>query len=113
MSIARLLLAINSLLVIAFPVAAQVVFDPPTNTGLLGIICTVRDGLFPFLLAFAVIAFLVSGGLYFTAGGDASKLSKAKKAFMAAIIGVVIAILSFGLPAIIFSLFGVNPADAC
>jgi hypothetical protein len=83
----------------------------PKNRSLLGILCNVRDGLFPILLAFGVIAFLVAAYLYFFSGGDASKISSSKKALTAAIIGVALAILSFGLPSIVAELFGVSAND--
>ena len=99
----------------ALPVSAQVQFCNPlgicSSGTLLEVICNVRNGLFPFLLAFAVIAFIAAGLLYFLGGGDEQKLSAAKKALWAGIIGTLLAFLSFGLPSIIAELFGVDASS--
>lgn len=100
--------------VLLAPGSALAQFTNPVNEdSLLGIICNVRDTLFPILMAFAVLAFLVAGYFYISANGDQGKLTQGKRALLAAVIGVIAAIFSFGLPTIIFELFGANVSDAC
>ncbi|MBI4134362.1 MAG: hypothetical protein HY475_02990, partial [Candidatus Terrybacteria bacterium] len=72
--------------------------NPIGEGGLLGVICNVRDGLFPILLSLGVIAFIVAGVLYLFAGGNERRLALAKTALIAAIIGIALAFLAFGLP---------------
>lgn len=89
-------------------------FENPLGSGagsLLAIICNVRDGIFPLLLGFAVIAFIAAGLLYFFGGQNEQRLGTAKKALIAAIIGTAVAILSFGLPAIVAELFNVPASE--
>lgn len=91
---------------------AQIMFTNPLGLGssaqsLLGILCSVRDGLFPLLLTFGVIAFLYAAFLYFTSAGNTEKIGRAKKALFVAALGIILAILSFGLPEIIAQLFNV------
>lgn len=85
--------------------------NPLVEGGLLGVICNVRDGLFPILLSLGVIAFIAAGVLYLFAGGNERRLALAKSALVAAVIGVALAFLSFGLPSIIANLFGVEPTE--
>ncbi|OHA50043.1 MAG: hypothetical protein A2991_01680 [Candidatus Terrybacteria bacterium RIFCSPLOWO2_01_FULL_58_14] len=85
--------------------------NPIGEGGLLGVICNVRDGLFPILLSLGVIAFIVAGVLYLFAGGNERRLALAKTALIAAIIGIALAFLAFGLPSIIANLFGVEPTE--
>jgi len=87
--------------------------NPINNEGLLGIVCAVRDGLFPMLLVFGVIAFIAAGLLYFMASGDSGKLATAKKALLAAIIGTVLAILSRGAVFIVGQVMGFDPGALC
>ncbi len=97
----------------ASPALAQVFKNPIAKDDLLGVVCAIRNGLFPLLMAFAVIAFIVSAYFYITSNGDAAKVTRAKQALLGGIIGVVIALMAFGLPTIIFELFGANVAMAC
>lgn len=83
----------------------------PNAGSLLGIICNVRDGVFPMLLTLGIIAFIVAGLLYFTSGGSEERVKKAKKAFVVAVIGTALAFLSFGLPPIIAELFNVPASE--
>lgn len=83
----------------------------PDEGSLLGIICNVRDGVFPILLTMGIIAFILSGLLYFTSGGSEERVKKAKKALVVAIIGTVLAFLAFGLPPIIAELFNVSASQ--
>ena len=107
----------------AFPLLVLMSFARPawavtfenllTRDSLLGVVCAVRDGLFPLLMTFAVIAFVAAGMFYLIAQGDPTKLTRAKKALIAAIIGAVLAILSLGAAFIIAEIFGVSAAQVC
>lgn len=101
--------------VFLFPRAASAVefLNLLRKDTLLGIICAVRDGLFPLLMTFAVIAFVAAGMFYLIAQGDPAKVTRAKKALIAAIIGAVLAILSLGAAFIIAEIFGVSPEQVC
>lgn len=108
----RFLLIISGFASFASPVFAAVVFQNPLQgNSLLAIICTVADKLFGILGVLGVIAFLVAAFFYLTAGGNAQKAETGKKVFIAAVTGIALAILAFGLPSIIASLFGV-PASS-
>lgn len=93
--------------------AKNVLFQNPlmSNISLLAIICTVADRLFSLLLVIGVIAFLGAAFLYLTAGGNQQKTGTARKMLTAAIIGVVFAILAYGVPSMIASLFNI-PASS-
>jgi len=91
-------------------------FIPPTKEeSLLGIICAVRDGLFPIFMSLAVIGFLVVAYLYLTAGGNEQKIETAKRTFKWVIGGTVFAILSLGAPHIIAEIFNtsLNSVGSC
>lgn len=53
--------------------------------------------------AIAVIAFIVAGILFLTAGGDADKIAAARSAFIWGIAGVVVGIIAFSIIAIVSS----------
>jgi hypothetical protein len=54
--------------------------------------------------AVAVIAFLISGVLFLTAGGDPEKVQMARSAFIWGIAGVVVGIIAFSIVAIVGSI---------
>lgn len=66
-------------------------------------------------MAFAVIGFIYVGYLYISANGSEEKIERAKRSFRWIVIGVVIALMAFGLPTIIFDLFGatLDPNGVC
>ncbi len=67
--------------------AAGVIDDAPTLAEAFLRVLTFLLEIFGFLV---IIAFVVAGILYFTAGGNTARLELAKKAFTWAIIGVVV-----------------------
>jgi len=87
--------------------------NPISPDSLLGVICAVRDGIFPIFMTFGVIAFVVAGALYLMAAGDQTKVAKAKKALMFGVIGVSAAIISLGAAFIIAEIFGVAASEVC
>lgn len=54
--------------------------------------------------AVAVIAVLYSGYLFLTAGGDAEKVTKARKQLLYAVIAMAIGVMAFGFPALVESI---------
>lgn len=63
------------------------------------------------LIIIAVIAlfFLIYGGLrWVTSGGDKGKVDEARKTVIAAIVGLVIAFLSFFILSVVLSFFGLS-----
>lgn len=64
-----------------------------------------------FLIVIAIIAlfFLIYGGLrWVTSGGDKAKVDEARKTVIAAIIGLVIAFLSFFILSVVLGFFGLS-----
>ena len=57
--------------------------------------------------AFAIIMFLVTGFLFLIARGDPSKTAEARKAFLWGVIGVIVALMSFGMASEIGRILGV------
>jgi hypothetical protein len=53
----------------------------------------------------ALLAFIVAGILFLTAGGDPEKIKLARTAFIWGIVGIVVAILAFSIVGIISNLF--------
>lgn len=54
----------------------------------------------------AVIAFVVAGVMFLTAYGEAEKVKKARSAFLWGVVGVVVAILAFGIIKLVESAIG-------
>ncbi|MFA4820187.1 MAG: hypothetical protein WC613_04490 [Candidatus Aenigmatarchaeota archaeon] len=61
----------------------------------------------------AVIAFVVAGILFLTAGGAAEKIQAARSAFLWGIAGVVVGIVAFSIIAIVGSGLGVGVGGTC
>lgn len=57
--------------------------------------------------AFAVIMFLTTGFLFLMGRGDPNKTAEARKAFLWGVIGVIVALLSFGMATEIGRILGV------
>ena len=62
-----------------------------------GTITSVLEGVIGVLGIVAVIFIVVGGVNYMTSAGDASKVEKAKKTILYAVIGLVIAVLAFAI----------------
>lgn len=58
----------------------------------------------PIFLGLVIIMFIYAGYLYLTAQGDSSKVATANKAVIFAIIGIVLALVSFSVVGIIRSI---------
>lgn len=80
------------------PVLAFAAYQEPTGTGLPGgtvadIINTSMQWLLAIIGVIAIIAFLIAGVLYLTSAGNDDMTKKAKSAMVAAITGVIVALI--------------------
>lgn len=86
-------------------------FVPPTNTGLPAgdleaIITQIIQWFFYVIGIVALLAFLYTGFLFFTSGGDTEKTTKAKNMALYAILGVVVALVGLVIMNYIISVLG-------
>jgi hypothetical protein len=98
---------------VAFCQAPNVQAPPPspnitTVSGLFTILKEIIRWIYTLFFVIAIAFILVAAFTYVTAGGDTEKVGKAKNYLIYAIIGIVVALLSFGLSTIISS-FLQNP----
>lgn len=61
------------------------------------VVKSILDTVFIWLGIIAVIVIIIGGVLYMTAQGDPAKITTAKKAILYAVIGLVVALLSFAI----------------
>ena len=73
-------------------------------TDVLNVLQTAANWFLAIVLVLAVIIFIYVGFTFMTAEGDAEKIEKAKKMLFWAIIGVIVAFLSYGLRELIRNL---------
>jgi len=73
---------------------------------LINSINAVVDWIFLFLLVISVALIAIAGFLWMTSGGDAAKTKTAGQMIVAALIGIVIALLARVLPAVVLSILG-------
>ena len=93
-------------------VLAQNFENPLTGEdSLFGVICSVRDGLVPFLLVLGSMAFVAAAVFYFTSGGDERRITQARRALYVGVIGIILTLLSYGFPTIIAELFDVASGE--
>lgn len=79
--------------------------SPVTSiTDVLEVLQTAANWFLAIVLVLAIIIFIYVGFMFMTASGDAEKIEKAKKMLFWAIIGVIIAFLSYGLRELIRNL---------
>lgn len=85
---------------------------PPPNPGIYSLedlhntLCGIAKWISGFFFVFAVLAALIAAYQYVTSGGDAEKVKKASKSLTYTAIAVGIAIVSFAVPNVIYSVFG-------
>lgn len=61
------------------------------------VVKSILDTVFLWLGIIAVIVIIIGGVLYMTAQGDPAKITTAKKAILYAVIGLIVALLSFAI----------------
>jgi len=96
------------------PVVALAATLPVDCSGLITFISTtLAKTLAAFIGAIAVIMMLVAAFQFLTAGGDAEKVKTARGTITWAIIGMVVALISFNIPTILGSFLGGSLPTAC
>ncbi|OGZ64038.1 MAG: hypothetical protein A3A98_03785 [Candidatus Staskawiczbacteria bacterium RIFCSPLOWO2_01_FULL_40_39] len=71
------------------------------------IVTAVLNLIWPIFIGFAIIMFIVAGFEFLTAQGEISKVVKARQAVIWASVGVVVGVLAFSLPFVIWNQLGV------
>ena len=84
--------------ILAAPVVAGAQFKTPTSTGLpsgtvTNIVTQAMNWILMIVGVLGVVGFAIAGILYLTAAGNEDMITKAKKAMIASIIGVIVALL--------------------
>ena len=84
--------------IVAAPAIALAQFEAPSGTGLpagslMGIITNGMNWLLVMVGILGVIGFVISGLLYLTAAGDEDRIALGKKALIASITGVIVALV--------------------
>lgn len=74
------------------------------------LVCIASNWLFAFLIILAVIFLLYGAFLFFTAGGDETKVASARKNLIIALVGVAVAILAKSLILVVGTFIGVDTA---
>jgi hypothetical protein len=78
----------------------------PIGNSIVTILCNIAVGVFEIALAASVIAILVGGFFYLTAGGSEQRAAKGKQALTYAVYGIVVVILAWGAAFIVAELLG-------
>lgn len=103
-----ILVSVISLFVLPFimPVSAQTVaptiIESPDEA--VTLLETITNWFFTILMAVAVIMLILAAWTFLTAGGNPDSVTKARQMLVFALIGVAVAILAKGLPALIQAL---------
>ena len=83
----------------------------PIGLSFVDVLCRIAQTSFTIALAASLIAFLIGAWFYFTSGGSVEKMNKGKKAFVYAVFGVAIVMLSAGAAFILGDLMGGTAED--
>ncbi|MCX6720219.1 MAG: hypothetical protein NTW11_00150 [Candidatus Staskawiczbacteria bacterium] len=109
--IKKIISATTAMLALPFLALAFTPGSEPTGTfagqgasGFSAIFGKVLGLLWPIVGGLAAIMIVVSGIIFITANGDPEKIQTARTALIWAIIGIVVAILAWSIPAIISSI---------
>jgi len=98
----------------AAPVAVFAAVLPTTCSELLTFLSSaVAQTLAAFIGAIAVIMILVAAFQFLTAGGDAEKVKVARGTITWAVMGIVVALISFNIPGILSSFLGGSLPTSC
>ncbi len=77
-----------------------------TISDFVGLICTIVDWLFTFLVVLTIVFVLLAAYKYLTAAGDPEKVKGASNTLIYAAVAIIVAILAKGIPLIIGSFMG-------
>lgn len=75
---------------------------------IIGIIDNIARWFFWIIMSISVVVILLAALQFFTANGDPGAIMSARQKLVYAAIGIIVAVMSFVLPAIIASLVGVD-----
>ena len=101
------LFTIGSLiLLMVAPIMARATLSEPNTPnqvtgGVIDIVNTILDFIWPVFIGFAVIMFVVAGFFFLTANGEPGKLSTARTSVIWGIVGVAVGVIAFSIPYII------------
>lgn len=98
----RSVLALSPLVIPLSVLAATNLSNPQE---VLGTILKIAGIMGQFLIALSVIVILYAGFQYMTAAGDEQKVTDATKTVTYAIVGIIVGMFAFAIPAIVTSLF--------
>ena len=97
-----------SLFCLASFALADVTINNPLNSGNFSELLTkIANGVGGLIAMLSTIMFIVAGILYLTSAGSPERITTAKKALIAAIIGIVIGIAAWSIAEIIKGIIGV------
>lgn len=97
-----------SFLALPLLVSARVGTTPPTppitsGEDIVAVLEGITVWLYTIVGTLAILMLIIGGIMYMTAGGDEEKVGKAKNVLKYAVIGLVIALLAYGVKSIILS----------
>ena len=79
-----------------------------TNLSITSIGLSIIRELWVVFTVIAVVAFIVAGFLFLTAFGEAEKLTKARSAVIWGVVGIIVAILAYGITTIVSNAIGAS-----
>jgi hypothetical protein len=94
------------------PLLAQAqVPTPITDVDQFGdLACNIAGVIFNLAITVSIIMILYAAFLYMTASGDTNKISRAHSTVIYSVVGIVVAIIAGGLPALVYNIL--DPAGA-
>lgn len=100
------MIAVSCAALLALPLAALAFTPGPTpntvaNLSTTDIVNIVLDFVWPIFAGFAVLMFIIAGFYFLTSQGDATKVATARQAVLWGIVGVVVGLVAFSIPAIV------------
>lgn len=107
MALASLVVAGSALAAADTTGLSNVTFSPPNTEGSFQLLISkILNGALGLLGVVALVAFIWAGVLWMTSGGDATKITKAKKTMIWAVAGLVIIFAAFGILTLFFNALG-------
>jgi len=76
-------------------------------------LCTVFNWIFTFALILSFVFIVVAGIKYMTAGGNAEKVKEVHKTLLWVVVGIAVALISRGVPALVASFLNTHVGQAC
>lgn len=101
-----LIFVVVSLTALPFLTMAQGGLHESTNLNILSIGVSITNAIWIVFTIIAVIAFIVAGIIFLTAFGDAEKVRQARSAVIWGVVGIIVAILAYGITNMIRVIIG-------